>query len=135
MENSGNKTIKVLGGTKFAREACPVPYYLVVEDDFDVNVTAIEEILENKSLQNGSIWCSNPIQRPRVRREGRWMVPTDEFEQEFFPPYCGGGNYFLSKMTAAVLFKTAMQTENFRFQDVHLTGRNSAVYSADKLFF
>ena len=122
VENTGNKTIKVLGGTKFARDACPVPYYLILEDDLDVNVTALETILENKSLQNGSIWCLNPVQKPRVRREGRWMVPTDEFEQEYFPPYCANGNYILSKITSTVLYKSALLTENFRFPDVHLTG-------------
>ena len=123
VENSGNKTIKVLGGTRFSRDSCPVPYYLMVEDDLDVNITALESMLDNQKLQNGSIWCSNPVQKPRVRREGRWMVPTDEFEQEYFPPYCANGNYILSKITSALLFKTALQTENFRFQDVHITGK------------
>ena len=53
---------------------------------------------------------------------GRWMVPMDEYFEEFFPPYCSGGHYFLSNQAAQKIYDVGLSTDNFRFQDVHLSG-------------
>merc|ERR1712176_305058 len=115
--------MKSLGEIQWALNNCPnATHYLHVSEDFDVDIQKLETVLESGDLNNGSIWCQTYQEHAPVKREGRWMVPMDEYFKNYFPSYCSGGHYFLANDAAVRITAIAHNTENFRFHDVHISG-------------
>lgn len=104
IESPGNKTMKSLGEIKWALNNCNFSYLLHVPEDFDVDVDKMVDILQSDQLKNGSVWCQTYQDHAIVRREGRWMVPMDEYFEDYFPPYCSGGHYFMSKVQIILIY-------------------------------
>ena len=122
IESPGNKTVKSLSEIKWALDRCSAPFLLHLPDDFDIDVQKVGEMLDSNwsVFQNGSVWCQTYQDHAAVKREGRWMVPMDEYFEDTFPPYCSGGHYFMAKDAAKAIYENALVTENFRFHDVHI---------------
>ena len=76
------------------------------------NIFSQEIFCHKHTFQNDSI----------VKREGRWMVPMDEYPANHYPSFCSGSGFIISRNASQKLFETAKVTDNFRFPDVHLTG-------------
>ena len=57
-----------------------------------------------------------------MKREGRWMVPMDEYPANHYPSFCSGSGFIISRNASEKLLEAAKVTDNFRFPDVHLTG-------------
>ena len=96
---TGNKTVKSLGEIKWALNNCNFSYLLHIPEDFDVDLEKLNILLETDHFQNGSIWCQTYQEHAAVKREGRWMAPMDEYYEEYFPPYCSGGHYLMTKVS------------------------------------
>lgn len=62
--------------------------------------------------------------RMRVVRDqtSKWYVSTEDWEQEYFPPYCSGAAYILTTPTALALYNASLYTPFFWIDDLYITG-------------
>ena len=42
-----------------------------------------------------------------VKREGRWMVPMDEYPANHYPSFCSGSGFIISKNATGKIFEVA----------------------------
>ena len=90
----------------------PIDYEVTSKTASQKNILSQEIFCHKHTFQNDSI----------VKREGRWMVPMDEYPANHYPSFCSGSGFIISRNASEKLFETAKVTDNFRFPDVHLTG-------------
>lgn len=91
-DNLTNKTIQSL--TWFANN-CPPKYILKTDDDCFVNLVSLVPWLEKLDPNVKYAGKKNefmPVIRDPTHRN---YVPTDQYAEEFYKPYCSGGGYMI----------------------------------------
>ncbi len=140
MDSYRNLTHKATAALKYVAENCPhVPYVLKTDDDVFVNVFSLarhlygkptlQELSQRQGSENGCkarghflsclVWY-----RMKVVRDpsSKWFVAEEDWEQEFFPPYCSGAAYVFSGLTAGALYNASKYTPFFWIDDLYITG-------------
>ena len=115
-DDKWNWTWKALSLLSWTNEHCPSADYIIhMRDGMDFNIGYLDQNLPD-------IGCGTRQINATVKREGRWMVPLDEYPEAIYPAFCSGGGYILSRNASLALLAKAKLTDNFRFPDVHITG-------------
>ena len=114
-DDKWNWTWKALAVLSWANLNCQSAEYLIhIRDGMDFDT--------NKVGNLSDINCGTAQFNATVKREGKWMVPLDEYPEALYPAFCSGGGYILSRNATVELLEEAKKTDNFRFPDVHITG-------------
>ncbi len=146
LDNYANLTVKSLMLLKWFLGRSgkkPEPYVLKTDDDVYINLPKLKlELLsrhstnkDNEMLLVGSLHCGVvPIRDPY----NKWVAPKYMFGEKLYPNYLSGTAYALSRHTAELLLKAALDTPIFHLEDVYITGilaRKIGVRPEDHLGF
>ncbi|VDK59170.1 unnamed protein product [Anisakis simplex] len=128
-----NLTWKAISWLQYVNEFCEkVEFILKVDDDLVFDLIAIEKYLRRKSplsddanVNANLILCHvfSGVQHYPVRDEGaKWYVSREEYEPDFYYPYCRGILYLMSRRTAVNLLKASIGEKYFWIDDYFITG-------------
>lgn len=95
-----------------------------LDDDTFVNTYAFfEKYYQSKSGRN-VIYCDINSHETRIRRQGRWRVPTNVLKRyQFYPwKYCLGYGVFISGELITRMYKSTMLSPFLWVDDVYFTG-------------
>ena len=85
---------KVIIGLIWAKHNIKFKAVLKGDDDTFMNIDNINEFVKSNIEEDA--YFGNKIHKARVRRTGRYMVPKEEHESNYYSPYCSGAGFFLS---------------------------------------
>ncbi|ELU01686.1 hypothetical protein CAPTEDRAFT_214885 [Capitella teleta] len=100
------------------------PYIFKADDDAFVNMYTLQKHLiqldaagYNKKFGLCALWLNM-----QVMRDDKWQVSTEEYPDEYYPPYCSGMTYLFSTDVAAKLYEASFFVRFFWVDDVYITG-------------
>ena len=122
-----NLTYKGLLALKWVSTHCQKAAYAVkADDDAFINIFKITDILELNQHRKRLVVCPQWKTMPILRDPSKcmkWCVKYSEFPgQNFFPRYCAGLSYALSREIIPIMHKAAAKTPFFWIDDVYITG-------------
>jgi hypothetical protein len=124
-----NLTLKGLMGLKWISTYCrQADFAIKADDDAFVNIFNLLHVLKQnegkKKVVACSVWGDNsmPILRDPSKCS-KWCVRFNEFPgQRYFPKYCAGLTYALSRDLIPLMYNASFTTPFFWIDDVYLTG-------------
>ena len=129
-----NLTTKTIMGLKWATTYCAnVSYVMKTDDDSFISLANLVRYLKNLPQRN-YFYTGNCFKDARPVRSkefglAKWIVTREEYPDKFFPPYCAGAGYILSRSSAAAIVEQAPFTKLMRFEDVSvgLCAKNAGI--------
>jgi len=122
-----NLTLKTIMGLRWIATYCPnAKFILKVDGDVLVNVKGLvnflNETYSNKTHRNTNTIMGHYYNQSRVYRNEthKWYLSEKEYPNEVFEPYCAGSAYLLTIDLALKMWKLALQTPIFKFEDVYI---------------
>jgi hypothetical protein len=122
-----NLTLKTVMGLRWVATYCPnAKFILKVDGDVLVNVKGLinflNETYSNKTNRNTNTIMGHYYNQSKVYRNEthKWYLSEKEYPYEFFEPYCAGSAYLLTIDLALKMWKLALQTPIFKFEDVFI---------------
>ncbi|ELT90553.1 hypothetical protein CAPTEDRAFT_45406, partial [Capitella teleta] len=120
-----NLSYKGISALKFISHYCNnVKYIFKADDDAFVNMYTLQKHLiqldaagYNKKFGLCALWLNM-----QVMRDDKWQVSTEEYPDEYYPPYCSGMTYLFSTDVAAKLYEASFFVRFFWVDDVYITG-------------
>jgi len=105
-----------------------IPWIVKTDDDMINNIWKLGALVEALKDQTNTITCSTKTERVLREKTGtridKWVIPFEEWPDEFFPTNCWGVVYIMSAAVRNKLLK-AFEDSNkgiFRVDDVFVTG-------------
>ena len=99
---------KTLSSLSFSASTMNVKFIVKVDDDIYLHVPRLIWWLKTASLPE-KLYAGHVLNRVRVIRDSRnkWSVSEQYFGETYFPPYCNGPFYILSKNVVVELLQTS----------------------------
>lgn len=124
-----NLTLKAIMSLKWVSTYCPhVPYVMKTDDDSFLNIFEIVKLVRDNRHKSSVIMCplwqnnTMPILRDR-KTCMKWCVKRNELPgMSFFPQYCAGIAYVISRQLVKQLYEASRSTPFFWIDDVYVTG-------------
>ena len=124
LDNYENLTIKTLSSLHWSLKHFDAEYYLKVDDDVFVNLNVILNLLKSRTIRKLNRryvlgYCnpkSKPIRNPRIK----YYVSEEMYPAEFYPPYCIGTTYIVTRSTIQAILPYAATTPLTRLEDISL---------------
>ncbi|XP_045615395.1 beta-1,3-galactosyltransferase 5 isoform X2 [Procambarus clarkii] len=105
-----------------SRHCLHVPWTLHADDDVLIDTFFLTKFLTtNTTSYTNKIICYI-WEKSMVRRSGRWCVPSVEFPEPFYPPYCAGGAWVMSTPLGSHLLEATSIAPFLWVDDVYITG-------------
>ncbi|XP_055351926.1 uncharacterized protein LOC129598175 [Paramacrobiotus metropolitanus] len=127
-----NMTLKQVGLFKYMTLHCSHLRYrflLKVDDDVVFDLPNSIRLLTGmtRTFPNGvphrSVFCYHLNEIADVPRyKGKWFVAPGEFPGKFYPAYCSGAGYFLTRDLVGALYRAALHVRTFWVDDTYITG-------------
>uniref|UniRef100_F1L5U0 Hexosyltransferase n=1 Tax=Ascaris suum TaxID=6253 RepID=F1L5U0_ASCSU len=127
-----NLTWKALSWLRFIDENCSnVRYVLKIDDDVIFDLFAVIKYLGINSNRTIPIddhkriicgLCDKGSLFPQRDRSNKWFVTKEEYEYDFYYPYCRGLQYIISPSTAKSIRNAAIGEKYFWIDDYFITG-------------
>lgn len=122
-----NLTYKGLLMLKWFVWFCPRASFIVkVDADVFVNVYHLDPLLRIEYARSKRFLACKVHWRSRVLRPnvwcGKWCVSVTDYHDTFYPPYCWGTFYIMSRDMAAEVLSTSDTVPIWWVDDVYLTG-------------
>lgn len=96
-EDYWNQTFKVEMGFEWAAKYCSFSFLLKADDDVFINIPAVLEVLNNSITPKEKLYLGFVYKNPRVRRNGKWLLTQEEYNETHYPDFCAGPGYILSR--------------------------------------
>ncbi|RNA34855.1 beta-1-3-galactosyltransferase 5-like [Brachionus plicatilis] len=121
-----NLSLKTIMGFRWVTHFCPkAKYVLKIDDDVVVNTKSVIKYLckreESKKNSNDAIigkFIRNP--KPKRTKKSKFYVSFEEYDKNYFYPYCQGLSYLATNGLAAQLFNVSKYKKPFIFEDVYV---------------
>ena len=108
-EDYWNQTLKVEMGFEWAAKYCSFSFLLKADDDVFINTPAVLEVLNNSMTPKEKLYLGFVYKNPIVRRNGKWLLTKEEYNETHYPNFCAGPGYVLSR-DVLVLFVEIFDT-------------------------
>lgn len=126
MDTYKNLTLKTLMGFKWVSKYCSnAKFILKVDDDVVVNTVFLANYLNAELLNNETTY--NTIrcfyyEKAHVFRnkDSKFYLSKEEFEPDYFQPYCDGPAYLLTTDLAEKFYNESANVKLFQFEDVYV---------------
>ncbi|XP_034539495.1 N-acetyllactosaminide beta-1,3-N-acetylglucosaminyltransferase 3-like [Notolabrus celidotus] len=120
-----NLTLKQVLFLNWMERNCPKARFLLNgDDDVFVNTNNVVKYLQSLENNDGSkhLFTGHLIQHVGPVRESwsKYFVPVQLQESDRYPPYCGGGGFFLSGYTASVIYNMSKSITLLPIDDVYM---------------
>ncbi|XP_078481953.1 beta-1,3-galactosyltransferase 1 [Ciona intestinalis] len=120
-----NLTVKALMGLKWNHLYCRSSFFLLADDDAFINLRKIaQDYAIARSPKSNEIQCGHILARhAKVLRRGKWAVSPEIYDLPYYPPYCWGPCFIMSKDIAEKIYLTSCHTHSdFAIDDVFVSG-------------
>ena len=129
-----NLVLKGIGVLSWIKDTCPrehIDFVMKIDDDVFPNLFSLLKMA----------WCRRPgvnettwphfictkhkwlgVVRDSDGPYAKYRVSYEEYREDYYPPYCNGGLYILSREGLSVVVQGTNITRPFRMEDVYLTG-------------
>ncbi|KAK2139992.1 hypothetical protein LSH36_1524g00034 [Paralvinella palmiformis] len=98
-------------------------YVIKTDDDVMLNTFRWLSILRSSSFNNTSSFILGYVwQRSKVKREGKYRVSKEQYPEEYYPSFCAGPGYAMSRDAMTVLLKMTSKVRYLNREDVFITG-------------
>lgn len=113
---------KAIPALKWVSEYCPrASYFLKADDDVVVDVFHLLKHLKRFPPEEKTLLC-HVMTKPEVRRSGKWRVDVPEFGYDYYPDFCDGAAYVLSRAMVKPLYNASHYVPLLWIDDVYVTG-------------
>ena len=129
LDNYKNLTLKGVMGLNWVAKYCSkAAFNIKTDDDAFINIFGLLKFLERQDPDSNLLACPlwNENSMPILRDPAtcaKWCVKYDEFPgQKYFPQYCAGLIFVLSRAVVPRMVQAARTTPFFWIDDVYITG-------------
>ncbi|XP_047133858.1 N-acetyllactosaminide beta-1,3-N-acetylglucosaminyltransferase 4 [Hydra vulgaris] len=109
---------KVIIGLTWAKKNLKFKAVLKGDDDAFMNIDNILEFINRNNVING--YFGNKLTNLQVLRTGRYMVTKEEWNPDFFYPYCSGGGFLLTNSSVYKMIEIFDLQKKFRIDDAYI---------------
>lgn len=121
-----NITYKAVAALRWVIDRCPqAAFVLKADDDAFVSVANLLRLLLRMSAAHPSLHVRKMMCNlwvDRVPRVGKWGLQKSVFRFDYYPPFCQGLAFVMSRDLVAPLYNATFYTPFLRMDDVYLTG-------------
>ncbi|XP_069142678.1 beta-1,3-galactosyltransferase 1-like [Argopecten irradians] len=123
-----NLTYKGIAALNWISSYCSnATYALKTDDDIMVNifqlVLKLTSEIENRYGTKDLILCNQWLRMKVLRdKKSKWYIPKEDFEPNYFPPYCSGSAFILSIDVIKRMSEVAQYVPFFWVDDYYITG-------------
>ncbi|XP_052779456.1 beta-1,3-galactosyltransferase 1-like [Mya arenaria] len=123
-----NLTYKAIAGLKWISSYCTnVTYVIKSDDDILIDMHSLMETMSSKEVKKYGtsrlIMCNQWLKMKVIRdKKSKWYVPEEEFDKEYFPPYCSGSLFIMSIDVVFAMYDMSLYTKFFWVDDFYITG-------------
>ncbi|PAV58490.1 hypothetical protein WR25_17097 [Diploscapter pachys] len=124
-ESYDNLIYKVYAAMDFFRAWCPkVKFLLKIDDDVVISIDRMLYFLERESVMaEKSIRCKVWMKaKPKREKDSKWFVPKSVWNKQYFPNYCNGPVYLMSRNAVDAILAYTTNFTMFQIEDVYYTG-------------
>ncbi|XP_060080973.1 beta-1,3-galactosyltransferase 1-like [Ylistrum balloti] len=123
-----NLTHKGIAALNWISNFCSnATYALKTDDDIMVNifklVSKLTSDIEHRLGKKNLILCNQWLRMKVLRdKKSKWYIPKEDFEPNYFPPYCSGSAFVLSIDVIKRMSAVAKYVPFFWVDDYYITG-------------
>ncbi|XP_023322211.1 beta-1,3-galactosyltransferase 2 [Eurytemora carolleeae] len=121
--------LKSLSWIHWTKQKCSkVPWIVKTDDDMVNNIIKMGDLVNAVKHQKNTITCSTKTEKVLREKTGtridKWVIPFDEWDEEYFPTNCWGVVYIFSSHVRDKLLEVYEKSNGgiFRIDDVFITG-------------
>lgn len=115
-------TNKTLVGLQWAQKFCPNTRFILKTDDdgFNVPQRFIDYLIAIEAEWFIGGYCFTVM--PDRRESSKFYVPRDMYPDQYYPTYCSGPGYVMSRSAAASILLVSANVAFLPMEDVFVTG-------------
>jgi len=115
-------TNKTMVGLQWAQKFCPTASFILKTDDdgFNVPQRFVDYLLGVEADQFIGGYCFTVM--PDRRESSKFYVPYSMYPDKYYPTYCSGPAYVLSRSTAARILSVSVDVAFLPMEDVFIAG-------------
>ncbi len=129
-----NLVLKGIQVLSWIKDTCPgdhIDFVMKIDEDVFPNLFRLLGLAWRIQLEkNENTWphfichhkSSSPVVRDPNAPFGKYSVSFEEYPEEYYPQYCSGGLYIMSREGMSLAVQGTTITKPFRMEDVYLTG-------------
>lgn len=123
-----NLTYKGICALKWLSTHCnSATFALKTDDDILVNIFVLVKYLKQNIVKihgkNGIILCNQWLRMKVLRdKKSKWYIPKEDFEPDYFPPYCSGSAFVFSMDVVRAMYNASFYAPFFWVDDYYITG-------------
>ena len=129
-----NLVLKGIRVLSWIKDTCPmdrIDFVMKIDEDVFPNLFSLLKMAWcRRPGVNGTTWphfiCTKQKSLRVVRdpddRYAKYRVSYEEYCEDYYPPYCNGGLYIMSREGMSLVVQGINITKPFRMEDVYLTG-------------
>ncbi|XP_068217400.1 beta-1,3-galactosyltransferase 1-like [Palaemon carinicauda] len=125
-----NLTLKTLTILHWTEHFCPSATWILKSDeDVFVNSFALKNFLGQiimRDLPRNVFVCKvnkeRKVCRSKRKCPAKWIIPETLYAEKYYPTYCNGPAYIISRPLARQIYYVANKTNPFPMEDVYYTG-------------
>lgn len=118
-----NLSLKSVALLKWVSLFCnEAKYILKSDDDMFVHIPNLVAILRNRLPVNAVIGCRINGAMPLRDKTSKWYASVQEYSKKFYPSYCSGTAYVISRDSIEPLFNVSQSVSLFWLEDIYITG-------------
>ena len=130
-----NLSLKSVAMLKWMDTYCKTAKFLLkTDDDVFINTkTLLEDLhnsVHNRFIMGNIIAAAQPIQD----RTSKWYTPNSIYSEQMYPKYISGTAYIISGDLLSDLFKVALKSDLFLWEDIFITGICAKKLDAKHIF-
>ncbi|KAK2139591.1 hypothetical protein LSH36_1704g00003 [Paralvinella palmiformis] len=133
-----NLTLKGLLAMRWIRNKFggSLEYVIKTDDDVMLNTFRWLSILRSSSFNKTSSFILGYVwQIPEVKREGRYRVSKEQYPEEYYPSFCAGPGYAMSRDAINKLLEVMTNVRYIAREDVFITGLLAAAGQVSRYSF
>ncbi|XP_064594997.1 beta-1,3-galactosyltransferase 5-like [Liolophura sinensis] len=123
MDSYRNLSLKTTAMLKWVKKFCPgVQYVLKTDDDTLTNLEKLVAVLDKIHIPRiilGHVIVGAVPYRDNI---SKWLVTQEEYSETYYPKFCSGSGYVLSRDLIDDLYTATLYTKMFFLEDVFVTG-------------
>jgi len=122
-----NLTLKSLHAMQWITRHCSRSRFILkTDDDAFVNMRALlqhlSDIYNSPSRPRRLVLCRIWSNMHVLRDDQRWSVSREEYQPDFYPPYCSGIAWVMTPDMIRALVRISSRVKSFWIDDVYITG-------------
>ena len=107
-------------GFEWAARYCNFSFLLKADDDVFINTPAVVKLLNNARTPKEKLYLGFVHTDPKPEKKGKWRVSKQEYSEKFYPNFCAGPGYILSRDVVISFVNVINTIPKFRIDDVYV---------------